>query len=57
MRNGLRFTLLSDAGNEVARRYGLVWQLDADTRALYARLGHDLPRINASTSWELPVTA
>lgn len=56
-RNGLRFPLLSDPGNEVARRYGLVWPMDAELRALFLRLGHDLPRINCSTDWELPVPA
>ncbi|MBU6497201.1 MAG: AhpC/TSA family protein [Rhodospirillales bacterium] len=56
-RNALCFPVLSDAGNAVARRYGLVWKLDADYRALYERLGHDLPRINGTPGWELPVAA
>jgi peroxiredoxin len=56
-RNSLRFPLLSDADNAVARRYGLVWRLDADLQALYQRLGHDLPRVNATPTWELPVAA
>jgi peroxiredoxin len=56
-RNGLRFPVLSDAGNAVARRYGLVWALEPDRQALYQRLGHDLPRINADPAWELPLAA
>ncbi|MCW3473853.1 peroxiredoxin-like family protein [Limobrevibacterium gyesilva] len=56
-RNTLHFPVLSDRDNEVARRYGLVWELDPDMRALYQRLGHDLPRINGVDSWELPIAA
>ncbi len=56
-RNALRFALLSDADNAVARRYGIVWRLDAELQALYQRLGHDLPRLNGSAKWELPIGA
>lgn len=56
-RNALRFPLLADAENAVARRYGLVWHLDPAVQALYARLGHDLPRLNGSESWDLPMAA
>lgn len=56
-RNGLAFPLLSDASNAVARRYGLAWSVDPELRALFQRLGHDLPRINATPDWELPLAA
>jgi len=56
-RNGLAFPLLTDAGNAVARRYGLVWPLDAESCTLFLRLGHDLPHINAMPDWELPIPA
>jgi peroxiredoxin len=56
-RNCLHFAVLSDAGNAVARRYGLVWSIEPQRRALLERLGHDLSRINASPEWELPVAA
>ncbi len=53
----LHFPLLTDAGNDVARRYGLVWEVDEELRALYRRLGHDLTRLNAVPAWELPIGA
>jgi len=48
---GLTFPVLSDAGNEVARRYGLVYQLSHTLRAL----SPDLPAYNGDESWELPM--
>ena len=56
-RNCLSFSVLSDAGNAVARRYGLVWKAQPQTRALLARLGHDLSRINGTGEWDLPMPA
>jgi peroxiredoxin len=56
-RNALGFALLSDTGNAVARKYGLVWHLEPAVQALYARLGHDLPKVNGSGNWDLPVAA
>ena len=47
---GLTFPVLSDAGNEVARRYGLVYSL-SQLRAVSA----DLPVYNGDDSWELPM--
>ena len=56
-RNGLNFPVLTDLGNRVAREYRLVWQLDAQMRAVYERLGHSLPKINGDNEWTLPVPA
>ncbi len=56
-RNGLGFPILADHGNAVARRYGLVWELGPEVRAVYERLGHALPRINGTTDWTLPIPA
>ncbi len=56
-RNGLNFPVLTDPGNRVAREYRLVWQLDAQMRAVYERLGHSLPKINGDNEWTLPVPA
>ncbi len=53
----LGFEVLSDAGNRVARRFGLVYALDAESRTLLAEHGIDLARYNADDSWELPVPA
>ena len=55
--SGLEFSVLADSGNTVARSYGLVWTLDEEMRGLYARLGHDIPRLTGTGEWELPITA
>ena len=47
----LTFPILSDAGNEVARRYGLVYPLSHTLRAV----SPDLPAYNGDESWELPM--
>lgn len=54
-KHDLRFEVLSDLGNAVARRYGLVWTLPERVRAFYARIGLDLHRSNGDDSWELPI--
>jgi peroxiredoxin len=54
---GLLFPLLSDVGNQVARQYGLVFQMAQELRAEYLADGTDLARINGDESWELPMPA
>ena len=54
-KHGLEFEVLSDLGNSVARRYGLVWTLPDNVRAFYGRIGLDLQRSNGDDSWELPI--
>jgi peroxiredoxin len=49
--------MLRDRGNEVAHRYGLVFTLPEDLRRVYAGFGLDLPEINGSGDWTLPVPA
>ncbi len=56
-RNDLSFPLLTDAGNHIARQYGLAWELGPELREVYGRLGHVLPRINGTNDWALPVPA
>jgi peroxiredoxin len=53
----LPFTVLRDRGNEVARRYGLVFTLPDDLQRIYAGFGLDLPKINGAEEWTLPVPA
>jgi peroxiredoxin len=53
----LGFPLLVDAGNAVARRYGLVHSVDEQMRSLLAGFGLDLAAINGMDRWELPVPA
>lgn len=54
---GLDFPVLSDEGNEVAREYGLVWQLPEDLQEVYEEIGASLPRFNGDDSWTLPMPA
>jgi peroxiredoxin len=53
----LKFPVLSDVGNGVARRFGLVFALSEHLRSIYASLGADLPKFNGTETFELPVPA
>jgi peroxiredoxin len=53
----LRFPLLSDAGNQVARQFGLVYHVPDDQQAIYRRAFVNLPFANGDSSWELPIPA
>jgi peroxiredoxin len=52
----LGFEVLSDAGNRVARQYGLVFSLAEPLRLLYKeKFGVDLKEYNADKSYDLPM--
>jgi peroxiredoxin len=53
----LRFPLLSDAGNKVARQFGLTYRVPAAQEAVYRRAFVNLPLANGDESWELPIPA
>ncbi|OLC98113.1 MAG: hypothetical protein AUH86_05935 [Acidobacteria bacterium 13_1_40CM_4_58_4] len=53
----LRFPLLSDAGNQVARQFGLVYRVPDYQQAVYRRAFINLPFANGDESWELPIPA
>ena len=53
----LRFPLLSDAGNKVARQFGLTYRVPDEQNALYQRTFVNLPFVNGDGSWELPIPA
>jgi peroxiredoxin len=53
----LQFPLLSDAGNQVARRFGLVYRVPEPQKEVYSHTFINLPFINGDASWELPVPA
>lgn len=55
--NALTFDVLSDIGNDVARRFGLVWSLAEELRAALRSNNKALLGINGDDSWELPVPA
>jgi peroxiredoxin len=53
----LRFPMLSDAGNKVARQFGLTYRVPAAQEAVYRRAFVNLPFTNGDESWELPIPA
>lgn len=53
----LRFPLLSDAGNQAARQFGLVYRVPNDQQAIYRRAFVNLPFANGDNSWEMPIPA
>ncbi len=53
----LGFPLLSDAGNQVARQFGLVYWIPEYQRAVFRRAFINLPFVNGDDSWELPIPA
>ena len=53
----LRFPLLSDPGNHVARQFGLVYKVPDYQQAVYKRAFVNLPFANGDESWELPIAA
>lgn len=53
----LRFPLLSDAGNKLARQFGLTYRVPPAQEAVYRRAFVNLPLANGDDSWELPIPA
>jgi peroxiredoxin len=53
----LRFPALSDPGNEVARKFGLVYRVPQDLQRMYEGIMTKLPGYNGDASWELPLAA
>jgi peroxiredoxin len=53
----LRFPVLSDAGNQVARKFELVYRMPPELQAMYESIYTKLPGYNGDTSWELPLAA
>jgi len=53
----LRFPLLSDAENRVARQFGLTYRVPDEQKTVYQRAFVNLPFVNGNESWELPIPA
>ena len=53
----LLFPLLSDAGNKIARQFGLTYRVPPLQEAVYRRAFVNLPFTNGDDSWELPIPA
>ena len=56
-KNELKFPVLSDPGNEYARKLGLVFKLPKELISVYRDFGIDLEKSNGDNSWELPLAA
>ena len=55
-KNELEFTVLSDVGNELAKKYGVVFKLPEKVSPLYKQM-IDLEKYNGNDSDELPLAA
>ena len=53
----LRFPLLVDAQNALARQFGLVYHVPEDQQEIYGRTFVNLPFVNGDASWGLPIPA
>ncbi len=53
----LRFSLLVDEGNKVARQFGIVYRVPDYQEKLFSSVFINLPHINGDQSWALPLPA
>jgi peroxiredoxin len=53
----LRFSLLPDSGNKIARQFGLTYRVPELQEDVYRRAFVNLPFTNGDDSWELPIPA
>lgn len=56
-RHKLDFAVLSDPGNQVADKFGLVHSVEDEVRTLYTGFGADLEKYNGDDSWTLPISS
>jgi peroxiredoxin len=56
-KNALAFPVLSDAHSDVARAFGVVFELAEELRPIYTRFGHALPDLSGDARWLLPIPA
>ena len=54
-KNDLKFEVLSDVGNAVARKFGLAFRLVDELQATMSAMGIKLPEFNGDDAWELPI--
>lgn len=53
----LKFEILTDKNNELARKLGLVYGVTGELKALYKQFGLDLEKDQGNPDWQLPVPA
>lgn len=56
-KNGLTFPVLTDQGNEYAKKLNLDFVLPEKLQEIYKTLGIDIERFNGNDSWMLPMAA
>jgi peroxiredoxin len=56
-KHALDFAVLSDIGSDIAKQYGLAFDLPDELAAVYDKLGFDLQRVNNGHSRTLPLPA
>ncbi len=56
-KNSLTFKVLSDVGNKVTRKFGLLFTLDDNLRPIYKQFGINITEDNGDDSYELPFPA
>lgn len=56
-RNRLTFEVLSDTGNELAKSFGLDFELAEELRPIYKNWGADLEKLNGDPPFSLPMAA
>jgi len=56
-KNGVAFTVLSDAKGALAKALGIQFELAHAIKALYQKFGHDLATRNDDPRWALPMPA
>lgn len=54
---GLRFEVISDVGNKVARKFGLVFTMPVELISIYRQFGMEVNVANGDESWQLPAPA
>ena len=56
-KHNIHFEVLSDVGNEVIRKFGLLTEVYEEMRPLYLEWGLDIPAANGDDKWEIPIPA
>ncbi|MCJ1395739.1 hypothetical protein MMC18_008625 [Xylographa bjoerkii] len=56
-KHDLKFPVLSDVGNKLARKLGIIFAQPDSLRPLFQAFGHDLKARNGDDSFEVPVPA
>ncbi|KAI9735793.1 MAG: hypothetical protein M1834_001257 [Cirrosporium novae-zelandiae] len=56
-KNALKFPVLSDVGNKLAKQLGILFPQPDTLRPVFEMIGHDLKKRNGDDSFEVPVPA